>query len=280
MANSKKEPTYLTVPLRPYHANSTKRKILNKKGSMMGFEMEVYPVTNYRGNSPVIEKLSVLRSRTFSFDAEQDGSLSLGGFEIITRKPIRDSQLRNGWVEKVCKHLTNTVGIKAGKQGPNAGLHINVNIAYWTPWKLKAFLAVLQLDVEGFRSVAERDPGRDPAYRATFPQVRSNRVGGIRPCVPCVEIRGMHMSLDPKSFQAKIDWVKKCEDLAESQTQILCGYSDFYAKGLVHSISVSALENGEQRQLPLTDLYKSKAEAEFVNARIGLRLNAQKEIIR
>ena len=128
--------------VRPYH-HGARARIKTVEGEYYGFEMEVdFPGKQMRHNTSVIPNANVAHSR-YKLDAETDGSLMNSGAELITRRPLKVTEVRGKWIKSTLGRMVDEMGVKPGLQPEGYGLHVNVNMAGMHIAEAVAFLATL-----------------------------------------------------------------------------------------------------------------------------------------
>lgn len=250
-------PIKKNIPIRGYHAGA-KRRIKSVEGEYYGFEMEVdFPGKVMRGYGVSVPNGNIARSR-YQLDAETDGSLKNSGVELITKRPLKVTELRGKWMNSILNRMTDEMGVQRGKQPHNYGLHVNVNLAGMTGTEVAAFFATinfamsqakvqneimermgsypgLEYAITGMLQVApalhmEIDEqlaaltklsilhSQNKLLQTVIPFSRSNYAGIRHAKSPIAEIRGFHMNTDVEAFKKKAELVQKARRFANDNT--------------------------------------------------------------
>lgn len=255
------------IPVRPYHSGA-KRRIKAVQGEYYGFEMEVdFPGSHMRGYGVSVPNGNIVRSR-YQLDAETDGSLSQSGVELITRRPLKVTEIRGKWMNSVLSRMTDEMGVQRGKQPNNYGLHVNANLEGMTVVEVAAFFTALnfamsqpavQLDI---MERGNTYPGVEPiitrmlnetssVYGAVAKLTALDTKGLLMPCLlpyarqnyagirhaksPIAEIRGFHMNTDIEAFKKKAELVQKARRFANNNAELLL---NLYVTSLDNGVNV------------------------------------------
>lgn len=256
-------PIKKNIPVRPYHSGA-KRRIKSVEGEYYGFEMEVdFPGRYMRGYGVSVPNGNIVRSR-YQLDAETDGSLNNSGIELITKRPLKVTEIRGKWMNSILARMTEDMGVLKGKQPDNYGLHINVNLAGMTVVEVAAFFATLNFLMDQ-RSVQASIMERAQSYNGlsatikrlvqitneyydilarkknledviidmsnagrlrecALPFARSNYAGIRHANAPIAEVRGFHMNTDIEAFKKKAELVQKARRFANDNAELMLNF--------------------------------------------------------
>lgn len=289
------------IVVRGYHTNA-KARIKSVEGEYYGFEMEVnFPNKNMRTEGAVVQNGNLPRSR-YQLDAERDGSLMNSGVELITKRPLKVTEVRGKWMKSTLSRMVDEMGVQAGRQPNNYGLHINVNMAGMHIGEAMAFLGTLNLvmSVQSVqRAIMERTgeytglhnnldylaelarqadsmrrPGED-VFKSmrrvhggvqpyVLPRARMNYAGLRRNKTPIAEVRGFHMNTDIEAFKKKADLVQKARRFANANTEMLV---DWFAQAVINKRNMLT-DMGQTRKLEVVDaVLSTPLKQEIVNRR-------------
>jgi len=256
-------PIKKNIPVRPYHSGA-KRRIKSVEGEYYGFEMEVdFPGKQMRGYGASVPNGNVVRSR-YQLDAETDGSLNNSGIELITKRPLKVTEIRGKWMNSILARMTEDMGVLKGKQPNNYGLHINVNLEGMTVVEVAAFFATLNFLMDqpsvqtsimergksynglsitlkrlalmvnehynvlrGKRSIEEVILHMSHVGRlreAALPFARLNYAGIRHANAPIAEVRGFHMNTDIEAFKKKAELVQKARRFANDNAELMLNF--------------------------------------------------------
>jgi hypothetical protein len=248
------------IPIRGYHSGA-RRRIKSVEGEYYGFEMEVdFPGKQMRGYGASVPNGNVVRSR-YQLDAETDGSLLNSGIELITKRPLKITELRGKWMNSILTRMTDEMGVQRGKQPHNYGLHVNVNLAGMTVVETMAFFATLNfamsqarvqndimeragsyIGLEGAIThmlqsapplVGETDTelaaltklsvlhANHNLREKALPFARHNYAGIRHAKSPIAEVRGFHMNTDIEAFKKKAELVQKARRFANDNANTM-----------------------------------------------------------
>ena len=246
------------IQVKNYHSGARGR-IKSVEGEYYGFEMEVdFPGKSMRARAAVVPNGNVPRSR-YQLDAERDGSLNESGVELITKRPLKVTEIRGKWMQSTLARMKDEMGVQPGKQPNNYGLHVNVNLQGMSLEETIAFLATLNFAMSTEkvqRTIMERGNtyqgleqnitrmincatgARNQSTYATnkysaianygygqtmqdmiLPKTRSNYAGIRLAKAPIAEVRGFHMNTDLEQFKIKADLVQKARRFANKNTK-------------------------------------------------------------
>lgn len=244
------------IPVRPYHSGARKR-IKSVQGEYYGFEMEVdFPGKNMRQHNCVVPNGNVVRSR-YQLDAETDGSLNNSGVELITKRPLKVTEVRGKWMDSIIARMTDEMGVQRGKQPNDYGLHINVNLEGMTVLEVSAFFATLNFAMS-MNTVQQNIMERGTTYNGLegsiqnmvyqvsdktgitakvnklyntgmltnfmLPGSRQNYAGIRSTKAPIAEIRGFHMNTDIAAFKKKAELVQKARRFANDNVELMLNF--------------------------------------------------------
>lgn len=255
------------IPVRRYHSGA-KRRIKAVQGEYYGFEMEVdFPGKGMRGYGVSVPNGNIARSR-YQLDAETDGSLSQSGVELITRRPLKVTEIRGKWMSSILARMTDEMGVQRGKQPDNYGLHVNANLEGMTVAEVAAFFTALnfamsqpavQLGImerghtyQGLEATITRMVNETTSHHGAvakltalenrgvlmpyvLPYARQNYAGIRNANSPIAEIRGFHMNTDIEAFKKKAELVQKARRFANNNVELLL---NLYVTSLDNGINV------------------------------------------
>ena len=260
------------IIVKGYHTGA-KARIKSVEGEYYGFEMEVdIPNRNMREFNAVVKNGNLPRSR-YQLDAERDGSLMNSGVELITKRPLKVTEVRGKWMQSTLNRMVDEMGVSQGKQPSNYGLHINVNMAGIHIAEAVAFLGVLNfamhtelvnreimergqtysglsnhLDflVEYSRQANDRKLNKETIYDAIrkvhvninkymLPWSRQNYAGLRMIKTPIAEVRGFHMNTNIEAFKRKTDFVQRARRFANANTEMII---EWYKEAIVNQNNV------------------------------------------
>lgn len=300
------------IAVRNYHAGARGR-IKSVEGEYYGFEMEVdLPGKSMRSQRAVVPNGNIPRSR-YQLDAERDGSLNESGVELITKRPLKVTEVRGKWMQSTLARMKDEMGIRPGKQPANYGLHVNVNLQGMTLAETIAFLATLNITMDNGsvqRDIMERSgsyPGLESQmgsvigylnmareqYRVTFmrdkyealaaygasiagqilPNARHNYAGLRYTKAPIAEVRGFHMNTDVEQFKKKADLVQKARRFANQNTKEMLM---LFADSIETNVNQVALMTEHQKQELVGRVLNTPLSQQLVTPELELPEHAQK----
>lgn len=260
------------IIVKGYHMGA-KARIKSVEGEYYGFEMEVdLPNKNMRENNAVVKNGNLPRSR-YQLDAERDGSLMNSGVELITKRPLKVTEVRGKWMQSTLNRMVDEMGVRQGKQPSNYGLHINVNMAGIHIAEAVAFLGVLNFAMHTelvARDIMERQQSynglksdldllvrcaeqadkiklkKETIYDAIrrvhgnvnkfmLPWSRQNYAGLRMIGTPIAEVRGFHMNTNIEAFKRKADLVQRARRFANANTEMII---EWYKEAIVNRNNV------------------------------------------
>lgn len=285
------------IIVKGYHMGA-KARIKSVEGEYYGFEMEVdIPNKNMIKSDAVVKNGNLPRSR-YQLDAERDGSLMSSGVELITKRPLKVTEVRGKWMQSTLNRMVDEMGVRQGKQPNNYGLHINVNMAGIHIAEAVAFLGVLNFAMhtevvnrdimergQSYRGLSNhldfligysrqannRKLKKETIYDAIrkvhgnvnkfmLPWSRQNYAGLRMIGTPIAEVRGFHMNTNIEAFKRKADFVQRARRFANANTEMII---EWYKEAIVNRNNVLETMTLAQKQELVSAILNTPLEQEL-----------------